>query len=31
MVAFSIVLRQRSSAESKPVGAPHVLSAESSE
>lgn len=31
MVAFSIFLRQRSSAESKPVGAPHVVSAESSE
>ncbi|MFD5226402.1 DUF6766 family protein [Microbacterium sp. NPDC058342] len=31
MVAFSIFLRQRSSAESKPVGAPHVVSSESSE
>lgn len=31
MVAFSIFLRQRSSAESKPVGAPHVRTAESSE
>lgn len=31
MVAFSIFLRQRSSAESKPVGAAHVVSAESSE
>jgi hypothetical protein len=31
MVAFSIFLRQRSSAESKPVGAAHVASAESSE
>ena len=31
MVVFSIFLRQRSSAESKPVGAPHVVSSESSE
>src|SRR5690606_20079219 len=31
MVTFAIFLRQRSSAESKPVGAPHVVSAESSE
>lgn len=31
MVTFSIFLRQRSSAESKPVGAPHVVSSESSE
>lgn len=31
MVAFSIFLRQRSSAESKPVGAPHTVSAEESQ
>ncbi len=31
MVAFSIFLRQRGSAESKPVGAPHDLSAEEAE
>ena len=27
MVAFAIFLRQRGSAESKPVGAPHAVSA----
>jgi hypothetical protein len=31
MVAFSIFLRQRGSSESKPVGAPHGLSAVESE
>ncbi|MFD5213282.1 DUF6766 family protein [Microbacterium sp. NPDC058345] len=31
MVAFSIFLRQRSSAEAKPVGAPHTESAEASQ
>lgn len=31
MVTFAIFLRQRSSAESKPVGAPHLTSAETSE
>ncbi|WP_309128351.1 DUF6766 family protein [Microbacterium sp.] len=31
MVAFSIFLRQRSSAEAKPVGAPHTESAEESQ
>lgn len=31
MVTFAIFLRQRSSAESKPVGAPHVVSAETSD
>jgi hypothetical protein len=31
MVAFSIYLRQRGSAESKPVGAPHARSAVESE
>ena len=31
MVAFSIYLRQRGSSESKPVGAPHLLSATESE
>lgn len=31
MVAFSVFLRQRGSAESKPVGAPHSVSAVESE
>lgn len=31
MVTFAIFLRQRSSAESKPVGAPHIVSSETSD
>ena len=31
MVAFSIYLRQRGSSESKPVGAPHHVTAEESQ